>query len=388
MLRLSVALLVALCLAIPSSAQSDVSLPVTALPMLEVPAVVEMGGASVGRSGSDPRLGLQNPAAFGMMARDVAQSIGGAPSATWYGENRYGAGAAMWGLRSERLAAGLAVSQGALQGADRTLGDGTPYTPADRFRSLSLGVATTGALRGGVGVTGRYVTATDVPVWTGTTYRTGQLRGASLDLGAQAQADVAALAGSPTIGMLRPTLDVTVGYAQTNISGAIRYSGFDRQPLPRTAAAGWSVRAGLDLPVASGAVRLVEIEAAVSGERSLVRQSAGTTSYAVLSNGMDVWSAATGAGDEATTGRRGLQITLGETVVVSTGRFDGWGYSGVQTRGWELRTAGLSRALARAVPSVLAPILQRTDVRVGRSTVWAGTDNAASRTTLSLVVTR
>lgn len=378
---------VAVCaVAVAAQAQGDVSVPVTALPLLEVPAVVAMGGANVGRTDADPRLGLQNPAAFGMMARDVAQAVGGTPTATWYGENRYGASAAMWGLRRGSLAAGVAIAQATLRGADRTLGDGTPFAPADRFRSLSLGVATTGAVRGGVGVTGRYVTATDVPVWTGATYQTGRLRGASLDLGAQVQADVAALAGRPTLGALTPALEITAGYAQTNLSGAIRYSGFANQPLPRTASAGWSLQAGLELPVAGGTLRLVDAEASFSAERSLVRQGDGTTSYAALTNGLGAANVAFGTGGTATTGRRGVRLTLAETLALSTGRFDGWGYEDVQTRGWEVRTAGLSRLLSGRVP--FAPILARTDLRVGRSTVWAGTDEAASRTTLTLVVTR
>lgn len=370
-------------LSVAAAAQETV-VPITALPFLSVPAVAELGGATVGRAVLDPRAALQNPAVLGLAARDAVQTAGGTPSENWFGENRYGVGATAWNVRHGRLAGGVALAQGTMRGTPRTLADGSTYAPGDRFRSLSLGVGTTGAVRLAVGATGRYVTSTDVPVWDGDSFEVGQLRGVTADVGVLVQADVAALAGRPTVAGLAPSLDVTAGYAQTNIGGAVRYSGFSRQALPRLGALGWSARAGLDTPVGAATVRLVEAEVAFSAERLLVEQTPESTGYALVVGRMPLAAPLTGAGDDRMAGRRGVRVALAETVGLSWGRFDGWGYTQAQTRSWDVGTAGASRWLATRADGPLADVLRRLDLRVGQTTVWAGTPNAETRTTVTL----
>lgn len=361
----------------------------TALPMLEVPAVSEMGGATVARSSEDPLAMLQNPAQLGLAARAIGQSVSGAPSTTWFGESSYGAGAAAFGTSVGSLDLGVGIAAGSMNGEGRTLRDGTFYKPTDRYRALGVGVSTRGAVRAALGTTARLVTTTDAPVWAEGAFEVGSLYGVSFDLGALVSADVVALAGGPTIGALRPALAVTAGYAQTNLSGSIRYSGNSRQALPRMGALGWSATTGLDLPVGATSLRIVEAEAAFQAERSLVRDSDGLVSYAALSNGLAALDALAGSGNTSTTGRRGLRISLAETVEVSTGRFDGWGYDDVQTRSVAISTAGASKLIsARLAPGPLATALARTDLKVGRTTVFAGTPDSASRTTLTLVIRR
>ncbi len=374
-------------LSLCASAQ-DTALPQTVLPFLGVPAVAEMGGATVGRATLDPRAALQNPAALGLAARDVVQAAGGTPTEGWFGENRYGAGVAAWSATVGPIAAGVALGVGTMQGTSRTLADGTTYAPADRFRSLSIGAGTRGAVRVAAGVTGRYVTSTDVPVWDGDSFSAGQLRGFTFDGGVQAQADVAALAGRPTVAGLTPALDVTAGYAQTHIGGAVRYSGFSQQALPRLGALGWSARTGVDAPVGRATVRLVEAEVAFSAERLLVQQDAGTTAYALVSGGLPLAAPLTGTGDERTTGRRGARVALAETVALSWGRFDGWGYTDAKTHSWEVGTMGAARWLATRTDGTFADVLRRVDVRVGQTTVWAGTVNEETRTTVTLALRR
>lgn len=374
-------------LSFPASAQ-ETALPQTVLPFLGVPAVAEMGGATVGRATLDPRAALQNPAVLGLAARDVVQSIGGTPTEGWFGENRYGAGVAAWGMTAGPVAVGVGVGAGTMRSTARTLSDGTLYAPADRFRSLSLGAATRGNVRAAIGTTGRYVTSTDVPRWDGDSFSTGQLRGFTFDAGVQAQADIAALAGHPSVGGVAPTLDLTVGYAQTHIGGSVRYSGFSEQALPRLGALGWSARTGLDRPIGGASLRLVEAEIAFSAERLLVKQEAGTTAYALISGGLPLAAPLTGTGDERTTGRRGARVALAETVALSWGRFDGWGYADARTRSWEVGTLGAARWLASRTAGTLAHVLQRVDLRVGQTTVWAGTINEETRTTVTLAVRR
>ena len=381
-------LALALLLAATAGRAQESQLVFTALPVLEIPAVPEMGGATVGRATDDARAFLQNPAALALAP--AGQAVAGTPEATWFGEGRTSTAAAAWSSHAGRVALGVGVAQGTLSGDARTLADGTPFDPTDRYRALGASVATGSAVRVALGATARLITTTDAPVYDGARFSVGRLRGATADAGVLVSADVARLAGRPRAFGLAPALDVTAGYALTHLSGTVRYSGFARQALPRTGALGWSARAGLDLPLAAGrALRLVEAEAAFQGERRLVREHDGTTAYDALTGGLGVGDALTGSGSDVTTGRRGVRVALAETVALSWGRFDGGGYRDVVTRGVEVRTAGVFAFASRHLAGgPFARALARTDLRVGRTTVFAGTPDAATRTTVTLVVGR
>ena len=383
-MRLSPALL-ALLIAVPAVQAQEQFVVFTALPILDVPAVPEMGGATVGRLADDARSFLQNPAALALAP--AGQAAVGTPSAVWFGESRVETAAASWTSRVGRLAVGVGAAQGAMSGDARTLGDGTPFDPTDRFRALGASVATTGAVRVALGATARMVTSTDAPVYDGARYTVGRLRGMTADVGALATVDLARLAGRPRVGRLAPALDVTAGYAQTHIGGTVRYSGFSGQPLPRTGALGWSARVGIDTPVAGRAFRLAEVEGAVGAERRLARPSDAGLTYAPLTAGVRIADALAGTGTDLTTGRRGVRVGLAETLSVAWGLFDGGGFRPVATRTVEVRAAGLL-ALAAAHTGSLGRSLSRLDLRVGRTTVFAGSPDAASRTTFSLVVRR
>ena len=380
------ALLLASVLAAPASAQT-VQTAVTAMPVLEVPAVPVMGGATVGRSADDARAFLQNPAALALAP--AGQSVSDSPSAAWFGESRVETAALAWTRETPRLRWGVGVAQGAMSGDARTLADGTRFDPTDRYRALGASVGTRGAVRVALGASARYVTTTDAPVYDGAAFSVGRLRGVAADVGALASADVMRLAGSPRVGVVAPTLDVSVGYAQTSIGGAVRYSGFARQALPRTGALGWSARAGLDARVGGQPLRLVETEAAFQAERVLARDDADGVAFDRMTGGLGLASALAGSGSARTTGRRGLGVTIAETLAITAGQFEGGGYRLARTRSVEVRTGGLFRLAARRVaPGPVAAALGRVDLRVARTAVWAGSPDATAQTTFSLVVRR
>ena len=381
LLVLTLLVLSLLAIALPAAAQQPVF---TALPVLEIPASPSLGGAAVGRLSDDPRAALQNPALLGLSAGSVRQATAVTPGAAWYGEQSMSLASASLGVEWGRVDLGLGVSQGTLGADARTLADGTDYDPTDRYRALSAGLATRGPVRLALGATARYVTTTDAPRWNGQRYTVHNLRGMTADLGVAVSADVMALAGAPSLGALRPSLDVTAGYAQSHLGGTVRYAGYEQQSLPRTATLGWSAVGGLDL----AALRLVEAEVAVQADQSLVRDEAGTTRYDWAVGSLPPTAALLGTGGERTTGRRGVRVELAETLSLSRGRFDGWGYDDAQTRSIELRTAGAFALLAGPSDRGALADLRPLDLRVGRMTVWAGTPDATTRTTVSLVVGR
>lgn len=374
-MRIAFALCLALSLALPVQAQ-------TALPFLEI-VPTDVGSAGVARP--DVQTFVQNPALLGLVAADTEVALSGTPVSGWLGELSHGGGTAVIGARFGGLTLGVGAAQGELRGETRTLGDGTVFTPSDRYRALGLGVATTGPLRVAFGATGRAITTSDAPSWTGERYATGTLRGASLDLGVAATADLAALAGRPRLGAFTPHAELRAGYAQTHIGGTVRYSGFNASPLPRTAALGWSASAGLDLPVGEHALRVVDLDVSVQAERTLVRDGA----YDAALGGLSPLDALHGSGDEATVGRRGVRVVIGETLAVGTGRYNGWGYDRVRTQSVELRAGGALKALAAVTDhAVLADVARRADLRLGRTATFVGTPDQAARTQLTLVLSR
>jgi len=360
----------------------------TALPVLEIPSVPSLGGATVGRTTDDPRAAIQNPALLGLSASSTRQATAATPSAQWFGEQNVGVGAASMGVELGRFDVGVALSQGTQSADARLLSDGTSYDPTDRYRALSLGAATRGPVRIALGATSRYVTTTDAPRWTGERFEIGNLRGVTMDLGLAASADVAELANLPTVSGLQPALDVTAGYALSHMSGTVRYHGYDKQSLPRTATLGWSAVGGLDKTLGSTPLRVVELEVAAQADHSLVHEDAAGTSYDWVVGSLSAADVLLGTGDERTTGRRGLRLDLAETLSLSRGRFDGWGYTDAQTRTVEVSTSGLFKLLSASSTNGPLSDLRQLDLRLGRTTIWAGTPEAATRTTLSLVLGR
>ncbi|GAB5537496.1 MAG: hypothetical protein Rubg2KO_37450 [Rubricoccaceae bacterium] len=385
MLRFPFLALAVLALSSPAMAQEPAF---TALPVLEIPSVPSLGGATVGRTTDDPRAAIQNPALLGLSASATRQATAATPSAQWFGEQNIGVGAASVGVELGRFDVGAALSQGTQSTDARTLSDGSTYDPTDRYRALSLGAATRGPVRMALGATARYVTTTDAPRWTGERFETGTLRGVTMDLGLAASADVAELANLPTVSGLQPALDVTAGYALSHMSGTVRYHGYDKQSLPRTATLGWSAVGGLDKTLGSTPLRVVELEVAAQADHSLVHESGEGTSYDWVVGSLSSADVLLGTGDERTTGRRGVRLELAETLSLSRGRFDGWGYTDAQTRTLEVSTAGLFKMLSAGSATGPLSDLRQLDLRLGRTTIWAGTPEAATRTTLSLVLGR
>lgn len=353
----------------------------TALPFLEI-APSELGGAGVARP--DVQTFVQNPALLGLSAVSTRAAASGTPTVGWLGELSYGTGSALVGGEVGPLAMGVGTAQGELVGEPRTLGDGTPYQPMDRYRALGVGVATRGPIRLAAGITGRHITTTDAPVFDGERFSSLELGGASLDVGVAASADIGALTTLPTLGSVEPALTVRAGYGQTHISGEVQYSGFGPMPLPRTAALGWSATAGLDLPTKRGSLRLAELEVAAQAERSLVRMD--EQRYAGVLGGLSPLHAVAGIGDDATTGRRGVRFVLAETFAFSAGRYDGWGYDDVRSRTTEVRARGVLHLLTNALGRSVGDIGQRADLRLSWETAYAGTPDVSTRTRITLVV--
>ncbi|HYE96467.1 MAG TPA: hypothetical protein VD962_09680 [Rubricoccaceae bacterium] len=373
--------------------------PLTALPFLEIPpspTLNAMAGAGVALPSADPYAFLYNPAQAALAARDVAGGAALYPGgADWIGRFNYGSAAAMGGARIGRFALGGGLAQTALHFGEVEVRsrDGAyvaRYEPVDRYLAAAVGASTTGAVRGAVGLATRFVSSTDSPTFEGDEFSVGRIWGFTMDLGAMAAADVARLVALPRVGPMRPALEVSAGYAQTHIGGTVGYSGSSyRDPLPRTALLGWAASAGLDLPLATSTLRVVQADLALQAEHSLVhRREDGSCGYGLVLGDMNVARALTGTGNEETTGRRGLRLALAETVELSAGEFHGGGYEG-RSYGVAVRAAGPLKAAAHLTARpVLARLADHFDVRYTHAVYFAGTPNETAFGGLSLAVRR
>jgi hypothetical protein len=387
------------------------NLPLTALPFLEIspsPAANGVGGAGVALVEADPHGFLYNPAHLGLAARDVRALSAFYPTGTtdWLAFEDLALGSAALAVGFDARVAGLPLAVGAglgqtvLRFGERIAVDEHgealgAYEPVDRYRALGVGAATTGAVRVGVGGTVRHVTSTDRVLVEDARVATTSVWGFTFDLGVLAEADVTRLLGRPRLSLalpLQPSLTVAAGYAQTNLSGEVNYSGLPAMPLPRTARLGWSARAGLDLPTRAGTLRLVEGLFAVQAEHSLVRydEQRGQYKYRTVVGDLDVYrNGLLGRGNEVVTGRHGWQMTLAETVAFSRGGFDGWGFYDARTHGLELRLAGPLKGAALLTGSGrLAEAARRFDLRLTHAVVFSGDAQESTFDGLTFVVRR
>lgn len=399
------------CVASASFPAGAQNLPITALPFLEIspsPGINGVGGAGVALVKPDAHGFLYNPAHLGLAARDARalSAFYPAGSTDWLAFDGLTLGSAALAVGFDARVAGLPLTVGAglaqtaLRFGEHVAVDeqGAPlgaYEPVDRYRALAVGAGTTGAVRVGFGAAARHVTSTDRVRVEGEQLSTTSVWGFTFDLGLLAEADVTRLLGRPRLGGalgLQPSLAVSAGYAQTNLSGEVAYSGSPALPLPRTARLGWSASAGLDLPTDVGALRLVEGTLAVQAEHSLVRREdlTGRYRYRAFVGDLHVFEHGfLGHGNAVVTGRHGWQLSVAETFALSRGSFDGWGFFDAQTHAVEARLAGPLKGAALLTGSGrLAEFARRFDLRLTHAVVFSGDAQESTFDGLTFVVRR
>ncbi|MDX1439308.1 MAG: hypothetical protein R3284_05345 [Rubricoccaceae bacterium] len=400
-------LFILLSLLVPYWANAQ-NVPITALPFLEIPpspGINALGGAGVALSTSDPHAFLYNPAQLGIAARETraAGTLYPGGSIDWLavGDLSVGSTALTAGVDFRDsglpLAAGVGLAQTALHFGDRIFvndeGEAVDsYEPLDRYYALSLGAATTGPLRLGIGSTVRHISTTDRVTFDGETASATTLSGFSFDVGALAQADITSLFGNPLLGTASPRVVASVGYSQSNIGGTISYSNQGTSsPMPRTARLGWSLSAGFDMPLDDQTLRFLQGDFSVQAEHLLVREERrGSYTYEPFLGNLDiVRNGFLGRGDDTITARKGLRISLIETLSISRGQFDGWGFDDVETTGVEFHLAGPLKILASILEdNRIAAFAQTYDVRFTHTSYFSREANESSFNGLTFVVKR
>ena len=384
------------------------NLPITALPFLEIPpspAINAMGGAGVAFPSSDPHAFLFNPAQLGISARDTraAGTLFPGGSTDWLaiGDLSVSSTALSAGVDLRPLGmplvAGIGLGQTALQFGERVMVDDLgeaigSYKPRDRYRALSIGVASAGAARIGMGTTVRYVSSTDRASVENERLAVSNLRGFTFDLGVLAEADITRLLGQPSFGRIRPTLSIGAGYDQSNIGGTITYNGqFAASALPRTARLGWSASGGIAVPLKTTSMQFFQADVSVQAEHLLVRENGvADYTYEPFLGGMNViQNGLLGRGSATVTGRHGYRIAFLESFSISWGGFDGWGFDDAKTRGVEFSLAGPLKIIGAVAGNArLADLANHYDVRFTHSVYFYGLPNESTFNGISFVVKR
>lgn len=392
-LRPYAALAVWLLLALPLRAQQPV-LP--AMPVLETPpspSTDAVGGAGAITPTDEAAAFLLNPAHLGRTAHHVRASMTGRlGSATRIPGLAVDGGAVTLSLGDVHAGPLGTVTVGAgLGGAQMRLAsplplnDGSYYDAADRYTAFGVGISTHGPIRISGGTTVRTLSSTDG--LAAETHRS--LRGASFDVGTAVDADLTALFGAPSLGPLRPTVTASAAYAQTHIGGEVRYAGAPLQALPRTATIGWGGTVGLALPLDNGAsLPLLHITGTLQADHLLARRiSADDYDYAALVGALRPQHVLPGRSSDAVTTRRGARVTFGETVSLAIGTFNGGGFPSTDTRGVEIRLAGLLALTSTLTESrPLNWAARHLDFRLSRATYFADSEEEVALTGISLLV--
>ncbi len=400
-------ILLSLSLLIPFQVAAQ-NLPITALPFLEIPpspSLNAMGSAGVALPSDDPHAFLYNPAQLGIAARDTRAAgtlyPGGATDWLAIGDLTVGSTALFAGVDlaplGVPLVAGIGLGQTALNFSERIFVDDAgqtiaSYQPRDRYHALSVGVATAGAARIGIGTTARYISSTDRARMENDELAVSSLRGFTFDAGVLAEADISRILGQPSIGSVQPTFSVAAGYSQSSIGGTIAYTGqFSSSALPRTARLGWSASGGLTMPLETTSLQFVQADVSMQAEHLLVRENEDYSfSYAALLGDINmIDNGLLGRGSDTVTGRHGYRVSFLETFALARGGFDGWGFQDVKTRGVEFHLAGPLKILGEVTGNArLADLASRYDVRFSHSVYFHGESNESTFNGISFVVKR
>ncbi len=147
---------------------------------------------------------------------------------------------------------------------------------------------------------------------------------------------------------LKPELNFSIGYAQSNIGDKIYYvDPAQADPLPRTAKMGYSVSAGFKEVSMKIPLEIFHLDFSAEAKDYLInRDSAGTFSYQSAFGDINVAKNILGIkGDDHVYAQAGFRIELLETAVLMRGH-SGWTYGISATKGYGVKTGGLFKILA------------------------------------------
>jgi hypothetical protein len=348
----------------------------TAVPFLLIPSSAEgngMGGISGSLSTDNAMSVIANPGQLGLLSLKNLVTAGTYTEKTrwlpqWPGGPTYYTSTINVGLDLTRaiplpipISVGLGYSRVYLDYGEITFPDPvglektTQFNPHEKSESFSIGLGVNYFVNLGVGFNFKSVQSDLSP--------SGSANPFAMDYGMAVNVPITELASAALAEPLEllpkviPVLDVTIGYARSNVGDEVKY--FDTQqpdPLPRCATLGLSVETGVVSKALSSDWKILSLTWAREVQDLLVKRDAdGQIQY-------QGWFGNIKPFDNLILGnwggniqlRKGWQVEIGEIVSVRGGSLSGSDLMIYGTDGYTIRLSGFLKFLEAVARSVVA----------------------------------
>ncbi len=367
-MRHAFAVIVVLALACrPITAQTFVA---TAVPFLDIEPSIRanaMGLGSISQPSADPYAVITNPAHLGFLAGTTHVSATSyAPKSAWlpgFGLGlTFDAAVVEGGINLGEIVGAPVRVGGAYSRVTLDLGDfvfpasdpsvKTVGRAKETATAYSVGIGVDLGVEAALGMTFR-TTESALPTFSASPDMVDTARVRSRDIGALIRLPISRwLAGDPT-SISQPSgdflfqCDLTIGAAITNIGGEVRYphSFALSDPLPRSAAAGISIDAGISYALDRGEIPLLSISLLREARDLLVEgDTGGAYSYQGGFGNLRPWTnIISGVRSDPVDVMKGLEAGVLGIVYVRQGSFNGTGMRLYHTEGYGVRMSGLFR---------------------------------------------
>jgi len=230
----------------------------------------------------------------------------------------------------------------------------------EKSENFSLGVGLDRVIKAGLGVNFKSIESKLGPLGTEPEAQQVVGRATAIDLGIMVQfpaTEIISKSRSKPLELvpkLSPLLDITMGYARSNVGDEIKYlEASQLDPLPRNATLGLSLEAGLTSTALTHDWKVVSFTWARQAEDVLVkRYPNGSFKYQGWLGEIEPFkNIFFGKSEGKVTVRRGWQLQVAEILVVRGGSFSGPGYLIAETNGYTIALNGLFKLLEAVSPS-------------------------------------
>jgi hypothetical protein len=156
---------------------------------------------------------------------------------------------------------------------------------------------------------------------------------------------------------VKPRFDFSLGYSVLNIGKKISYiDAAQADPIPRTARFGYTFKFGLDLFTNKYKINTLDYSFTAEAEDILIKRSIDTNSFLATQEYQNFWGDINLGkhlielrGDQNVVVHRGHIFKLFETVIITSGRFNGHGYDNRKANGFGISTEGIFKLLSTSI---------------------------------------
>jgi len=379
---LSFGIILALILLASSSAHAQGE---TAVPFLLITSSVEgngMGGISASVPTDNAMSVIANPGQLGLLSLKNFVTAGTYTEKTeWLpqfhqSDLTYNTSAINVGLDLTRVtplpfpvSVGLGYSRVVLDlGEFIVTGSASPdeigrFNAYEKSESFSVGVGLDYLIKLGVGFNFKSIESNLSPIGTEQEVVGGKANLSAMDYGVMLRIPITDIVSSSRPAPLElfpkvaPLLDVTMGYARSNVGDEVKYFDMDQpDPLPRNATLGLSIEMGLVSKAFSSDWKILSLTWARQVEDILVKRNPdGGFEYRGWFGDIEpIDNLILGKWGGNVELRKGWQFEVGEIVSVRGGSFTGTGFLDYRTSGYSIRLSGLLKLIEAMDRSIVA----------------------------------